>query len=437
MKNRIYNLIIIIFTLFISTTSVFGFSFRNMTLDFIHISDTHITDRDDTSYKALGSSKELLKDAINQINDIEGLDFVLFTGDLVDYATKENYYNYYYLLTKLKYPSLNTFGNHDFWGMTKEEALEEVKKYNPSYSFSDSYYAFSPKTDYRIIILDATIKDRKTSNGELPPEQLEFLDNELSQSQDKIVVIALHHPPVEPFVANEHALLNAKEFNDILLKYKNPIVVLSGHYHAAKIRRIGNITYVSTPSTVTYPMAFRHIKIVNFKDRVQFDFNFIQTKLDDVLEQNRQNVISYATLAGNEKDRELSFVYYKKHPKSARYKKNKIKNAQKTTKASKRELKKLSTPKKDEPKLKEKKIKEPKVKEPKIKEPKVKEQKVKPIANKEPKIKEPRAKKVKEVKPKEPKVKKIKEPKVKKVKEVKPKEQKVKSKKAKKAKNEQ
>ncbi len=424
MNNRIHNLIIIIFTLFAMASSAFGFSFRNMTLDFIHMSDTHITDSEDTSYKAVGSSKDLLGDAINQINDIEGLDFVLFTGDLVDYATKENYYNYYYLLTKLKYPSLNTFGNHDFWGMTKEEALAEVKKYNPSYTFSDTYYAFSPKTDYRIIILDATIKDRKTSNGELPPEQLEFLDNELAQAKDKIVVIALHHPPVEPFVASEHALLNAKEFNNILLKYKNPIVVLTGHYHAAKIRRIGNIIYVSTPSMVTYPMAFRHIKIVNFKDRVQFDFNFIQTRLDDVLEKNRQNVISYATLAGNEKDRELSFVYYKKHPKSIHYKKNKIKNAAKTSKTSSREVKKLTSPKKvKQNKIKEPKVKENKVKQPKVKEPKVKEHKVKEIKVKEPRVKEPKVKKVstkepklkqksqKELRVKKEKIKKVKKPK--------------------------
>jgi len=345
MKNKLYKLIFSLCLAVFFAASAYAFSFRNMTLDLIQISDTHISDRADTTYKALGSSEALLEDAIKQINNIIGLDFVLFTGDMVDSASYENYYKYYSILSKLKYPSLNAFGNHDFSGeMTKEEVLETVKKYNPNYTFSDSYYAFSPKTDYRIIVLDATIKDRITSNGELSEEQLSFLDRELKDNQDKIVVIAMHHPSVEPFIAKEHSMVNANKFNEILIKYKNPIVVLTGHYHAAKIRRIGNIVFVSTPAMVTYPMAFRHIKIVNYKDRVQYNFDFIETKLTDVKEQNRQSVISYGTLAGYEKDRNLSFTYKKSHHKSVIYKRHKIKTANKTTKTNKRELKKLTEP---------------------------------------------------------------------------------------------
>ncbi len=363
MKNRLRNLILILSLVVITAMSAYAFSFRNMTLDFVHISDTHISDRSDTSYKALGSSKKLLADAIDQINKIVGLDFVMFTGDLVDSATEENYYNYFSILSKLKYPSLNAFGNHDFSGeLQNDEVLDLVKKYNPNYTFADSFYAFSPKTDYRIIILDATIKDRTTTNGELPKEQLQFLDNELNQNQDKIVVIAMHFPSVEPFIAKEHSLLNAKEFNEILLKYKNPIVVLSGHYHAAKIRHFGNLMFVSTPAMVTYPMAFRHIKIVNYKDRVQYTFDFIPTRLEDIKEENRKNVISYGTLAGYEKDRNLSYTYKKKHPKSARYKRNQIKKTTKATKTSSREIKKLTQQPKTNKKSKSKTKSQPKTK---------------------------------------------------------------------------
>lgn len=354
MKNKLYKIIFTLCLAVFFAASAYAFSFRNMTLDLIQISDTHISDRSDTTYKALGSSKELLKDAIEQINNMEGLDFVLFTGDMVDSATSENYYNYYSLLTKLKYPSLNAFGNHDFsGGLSKDEVLDIVRGYNPNYTFNDSYYAFSPKTDFRIIILDPVIKDRTTSNGELSEEQLNFLDRELADNQDKVVVIAMHHPSVEPFLAKEHSIINADKFNEILLKYKNPIVVLSGHYHAAKIRRAGNIVFVSTPALVTYPMAFRRIKIVNYKDRVYYNFKFIPTRLDDIKEQNRQSVISYGTLAGFERDRNLSFTFRKSDSKSAVYKRHKIKSANKTTKTSKRELKKLTEPPKtDKPKNK-------------------------------------------------------------------------------------
>ena len=367
MKNKLLKLFVILCLIITGTVSAWAFSFRNMTLDIVHISDTHIsTDRDDTTYKALSSSSLLLRDAVSQINQIKGLDFVLHTGDMVDSATPENYREFFTVLEKLKYPILNAFGNHDlnYGTMTSDEVLSTVKDYNPNYRFDNTYYAFSPKTDYRIIVLDATAGITETSNGKLSAEQLNFLDREIFENQDKVIVIALHHPPVEPFRADEHSLLNADEFNEILLKYKNPIVVLSGHYHATKLRHFGNLVYVSTPSMVTYPMAFRHIKIVNYKDRVLYNFEFINTRLSDIKEQNRQSVISYGTLAGWEQDRNTSFTFYKKHPKSVRYKRNKIKKAVKTAKVKKSEIKKLTK------QPKEKKVKQPKVKKEKVKKEK-------------------------------------------------------------------
>ena len=345
MKNNKLIKLFLVLALVISSAlgCVYAFSFRNMTLDFVQISDTHITNRADTSYKALSSSKDLLKDAINQINNMKGLDFVLFTGDMVDNATEENFENYYTLLKRLKYPSLNAFGNHDFYGNDKETVLDIVKKNNPNYTFNDTYYAFSPKTDYRIIILDSTIKDANTANGELSQEQLDFLDSELAQNKDKIVLIAMHHPSVEPFASSDHTIVNANQFNEILLKYKNPIIVVSGHYHASKIRRMGNLVFVSTPAMVTYPMAFRRIKIVNFKDRVEYKFDFYPTRLDDVKEENRQSVVSYGVLAGMEKDREQDFIFRKRFSRSASYKRNKIKNSTKERTISKKEARKLTT----------------------------------------------------------------------------------------------
>lgn len=358
MKNNLKRIIFILCMIMFTTLGVWAFSFRNMTLDFVHITDTHITQKASTSYKALSHSSELLADAVKQINKIQGLDFVMFTGDMVDTATQENYLEFYKTISKLEYPSLNAFGNHDFYGMDKKTALETVKKYNLNYVFDNTYYAFSPKTDYRIIVLDAT-NGENTANGKLSDEQLRFLDDELNQNQDKVVLIAMHHPSVEPFVSYDHSILNANEINEILVKYTNPIVVISGHYHATKIRTIGNLVFVSTPSMVTYPMAFRHIKITNYKDRVHYNFELIETNLKDIQEENKQSVISYAALAGMPKDRTVSYIYNKNKSKSVRYKRNKIKNAIAPSKTNKREVKKLSKP----VKIKEKKIKEKKKQE--------------------------------------------------------------------------
>jgi len=289
------------------------FSFKDMELSFIQISDTHISDREDTSYKALSSSKALLEDAINQVNNIKSIDFVMFTGDMVDEPKKKSYRDFFVLLTKLKYPPLMAFGNHDITQLqnvdrenentkdyiSKDEALYIIKKCNPYYIFNKSYYAFSPKNDYRIIVLDTTVDEAITANGRLSDAQAEFLKEELEANKDKVIIIFEHHPVVEPFKSEHHKIVNSENYTEILKQYKKtPIAIFSGHYHAAKIVRQGNIIHVSTPSLVTYPNAFRYVNITNYKDRTIFNIRYMETGLSEVQKSSKLNAIASATLRG-------------------------------------------------------------------------------------------------------------------------------------------
>ena len=333
-KQTVRNLVLIVFLIFLNVMPSSAFSFRNMTLNIVQISDAHIADREDTSYKMLSSSRELLKDAILSVNKIAGLDFVMFTGDMVDIPTLENYKDFFTILSDLNYPSLVTFGNHDSAvclsdsdecssGMKINEFLDFVKKCNRNYVFDGTFYAFSPKTDYRIIVLDPVIRNEVTANGYISDEQLAFLDNELAQNQDKVVVIFQHHPPLEPFKSDDHSIVNAQAYLDILKKYKNPIVILSGHYHATKIVREKNIIFINSPSLVSYPNAFRQIKITNYRDRTDFKITFHQTNLLDVVERAKASTIAATTFSGTHKDRDLNFTLRKPYVKPL--KKEKVK----------------------------------------------------------------------------------------------------------------
>ena len=339
-KQTVRNVVLIVFLIFLNVMPSSAFSFRNMTLNVVQLTDTHISEREDTSYKMLSSSKALLEDAIKEINSIPGLDFVMFTGDMVDTPTVDNYKSFYTILSELDYPSLNSFGNHDSSvcisgsdecssGLKIDEVLNFVKKCNPNYMFDNTYYAFTPKTDYRIIVLDSVIRNEVTSNGYLTDEQLVFLDNELSQNQDKVVVIFQHHPPVEPFKSDDHSIKNTDKYLEILRKYKNPIIVLSGHYHATKIIKEKNLVFVNSPSLVSFPNAFRVIKITNYRDRTDFKFLFYETRLKDVQERAKLSTIAATTFYGTEKDRDYSFTIRKsyvkpqKSPKKEKAKKEK------------------------------------------------------------------------------------------------------------------
>ena len=339
-KQTVRNFILIAFVFLLGFAPSSAFSIRNMCLNVVQLSDTHISDREDTSYKMLSSSKKLLKDAINTINNMQGIDFVMFTGDMVDRPLLESYKDFFTILSDLNYPSLLTFGNHDSaicsldsgecsQGLKIDEVVDFVKKCNGNYVFDKTYYAFTPKTDYRIIVLDPVIRNEVTSNGFLDDEQLAFLDNELSQNQDKVVVIFQHHPVVEPFVSEDHSVKNAAAYLEILHKYKNPIIICSGHYHATKITRDKNLVFVSTPSLVTYPNAFRVIRITNYKDRTAFDIKIQETNLKDVQERAKLSTIAATSFYGTDKDRNISFMIKKPYIKTEKPKKEKVKKEKK------------------------------------------------------------------------------------------------------------
>lgn len=217
---------------------------KNNVLNIIHITDTHIENNKSRAFDAVEYSPLLLEDALKRINNINGVDIVLFGGDLINNKSKKNLNTFYDLIKILKYPYINAFGNHDFYGSSKDEMLKLTKRYNSNYKFDDTFYAFDIKNN-RIIILDSTIKNSKTANGFIDSVQFKFLKKELE-------------------------------------KYKNPMIILQGHYHATKITTKDNIIYVSTPAMVTYPMAFRNIKITNYKNKVKVDFSFYRTRLDKI-----------------------------------------------------------------------------------------------------------------------------------------------------------
>ncbi len=325
MKNRIKITLLMLLLLILSIGGAFAFSLNEMTLKFVQISDTHISDRADTSYKLLSRSKEFLKDAVKQINKIEDVDFVMFTGDMVDQPYLESYKDFFSIVSELKYPSLVALGNHDSGtissetgelippkALNKSEVLKIFQDCIPNYKFDKTYYALSPKKDYRIIVLDATMDKDKSSNGYMGDEQLEFLDDELDKNQDKVILIFQHHPVVEPFESSHHKILNSDKYMAIIQKYKNPIAIFSGHYHATKITRQDNIIHVSTPSLVTYPDAFRVVSITNYKDRTIFDFYFKETTLKDIQAEARALAVASASFYGVEKDRTGTITIMKK-----------------------------------------------------------------------------------------------------------------------------
>ncbi len=316
-KNNYFGKIL--FCLILAVVIYFGVNTLSFaqTLKFAQISDIHLSNKNvDTSYKVLASSPELFEDAIEQINETPDIDFVIETGDLVDKPRKELVEKACKYLNRLNAPWYFAFGNHDAavgTSFSKDDYFEYIKEQNKNITSSKRYYSFIPKNGYRAIVLDSTIDTRITANGELPEEQLLWLDTELSKAkiQQQIPLIFMHNPLQEPFPSFHHRLLNAKELQVVLDKYDMPIAIFTGHYHATKIYKDGHILHVSTPSLVTYPNAFRIITINNLKDKVIFTFDFRETRLKEIQKKAKLMTFSASTLKGEDSDQNTVVIMEK------------------------------------------------------------------------------------------------------------------------------
>ena len=284
-------------------------------LKFVQISDDHfLKDSPNTTFKMTAESPKLLDDAIDQVNFTPNVNFVMFTGDLIDKPFEKELHAILPHLKNLTVPWYFAFGNHDICVggyLTKSMYLSILRENNPNFTFEKPYYSFVPKKGYKVIVLDSIIDTEITANGYIYPEQLKWLDEELKNSQKDIVLIFMHVPVIEPFPSPNHKMRNAGEVQAIIEKYKNPIGVFTGHYHAAKIIQNNNVLYVSTPSLVSYPNAFRVINIENRRNKVIFNIEFKETRLKNVQKLAKLMVFSSSIYSGEEKDQNGVFVIKK------------------------------------------------------------------------------------------------------------------------------
>ncbi|MCM1339683.1 MAG: metallophosphoesterase [Muribaculaceae bacterium] len=275
-------------------------------LTFAQVSDVHfLANGSNTTFKMIGQSPALLDDAVEQLNEHPNLDFVMFTGDLIDKSLEKELKAVLPHLDKLNAPWYFAFGNHDrcVGGyLTTLVYLDMLRSANKNFQFKKAYYSFVPKKNYKVIVLDDIITDEITSNGYIDDEQLKWLKKELDSSKKDIVLIFMHVPVVEPFASPNHRLRNATAVKYLIESYKNPIGVFQGHYHATKITQHDNVLYVSSPALVSYPNAFRIVNVSNYKDKAVFDFSWFETRETTTQKMAKMLAFSSAIYSGTEKD---------------------------------------------------------------------------------------------------------------------------------------
>ena len=312
MRNFIKNIFLIVIAVCIA-----GFIYPQYTvgktLKFAHLSDLHTSHKTAISGNRMHpNSIELTKEAIKQVNEIPSLDFVVITGDGIDYPNTDLLKELGENLAMLNKPYYYAIGNHDVSvDYSKEKFIKTLSKTNPYKTFDKPYYSTVLKKDFKIIVLDGASDTSITSKGYIDEKQLKWFDEQLKNSQDKVVLIFLHFPIEEPFESHSHRITNKDAVNKILAKYSMPIAIFSGHYHVTRIMQKDNILHVSTPSMIMYPNAFRVVTVHDYKDKVVFDLEFKETNLKEIQQTSKILTIAKGLTYGTAQDRENSITIMK------------------------------------------------------------------------------------------------------------------------------
>lgn len=283
----------------------------NNNLRIAQVSDAHFSSfEENTSYKFLKKSAELLDDVIFQINTSGPYDFVMFTGDLVNYPKISELQKFTSHVNNLIYPWYAIAGNHDIsidGPLTKDKFIATLAQANDNMNQKHIYYAFTPKKGFRVICLDSIIDYKLTANGEISNEEFMWLKEELDEHPKDTIIVCTHVPIIEPYSSSNHKMLNEYEVRKLLKTHKNPLIVLQGHYHAVKIKQDDNMLVITSPSLVTYPNAFRVININSNKNRTLVDVYLKETNLKDIQTRSKLRLMGTEKLYGEECDRNASF----------------------------------------------------------------------------------------------------------------------------------
>ncbi|MCV6630532.1 MAG: metallophosphoesterase [Flavobacteriaceae bacterium] len=253
----------------VATTTVFPLaSFAkgsNNKVRFGLCTDSHYADRPFKGTRYYKDAIAKMQEFVQTMND-EAVDFVMHLGDFKDEDPKQNPTDTLRYLQRIEkeYAQFegaryHCIGNHDVDSISKSSFLAHIQ--NTGIDNNRSYYAFD-KGGYHFVVLDANYdkqgKDHFFAAGSdwqdtnIPKEQLDWLQQDLAQTQLPTIVFC-HHPLFAFYRGgNKYHINNFKAVQRILENSKQVVAVLQGHVHQESHQQINQIHYITRLGMVDY-----------------------------------------------------------------------------------------------------------------------------------------------------------------------------------------
>jgi predicted phosphodiesterase len=230
-------------------------------------------------------SVELLEAAIEEINALPELDFVLVAGDLTRDSEPYNHEKARDLFTRFRKPVFCVSGNHDQprpAGLRPPEYLDphitpvrttDIPHLYGDFGFTSTQrtaYSCDPTPDVHLIGICSAKPDEDC--GYIAPEVLAWLDADLAKQRNgRETIVMLHHSIIEHVpgetvnptfswfhVENAHAL-------KAILRKHGVRITLTGHLHIQDVKEEDGLHNIVTASLAGYPHAYR---IMTLRDGV-------------------------------------------------------------------------------------------------------------------------------------------------------------------------
>ena len=256
------------------------------TLKFAHVTDVHYPKTGIAGYEGrrFDFAIKNYNKTIDMINNSE-IEYVFFTGDIVDKSFKEVFDDFFNTTSKLNKKYYISLGNHDSNstnGFTKVDTLEYLKNNTPYHQNAASHYAVL-NGNFIAIMLDGSNDIKMDAQGFYSKETLKWLEKILKENPNKQFLIFQHFPLFEPVknsaYVHKHSTRKKGNYIKLLKKYKNVVLIASGHYHVSCEKEKYGVKHYSTPALFLEDSYYRVFEIDHDNGKINsIKSNLIQVK---------------------------------------------------------------------------------------------------------------------------------------------------------------
>lgn len=238
----------------------------------------------------------------------QDLDLVTFAGDSFNNNSDSfsDAKKYKKVTNKIRHPLYYILGNKESTPTPKTDPLNKddfKKMFFPKDVISYGYNWKKEIGNYVILGLDSSINN--STKGELSPQTLDFVENQLKKEPDKYHILVMHHllrqlgEDDPEWLIKRNTIQNFKTVIPRLCKYKNLRLWLCAHQHEQKTWYEGHVRVISAPGYVVPPHTYTVISMKNG--------DITEEKFIDLADQVLDTVTSASSKAKGFKHYDLEF----------------------------------------------------------------------------------------------------------------------------------